>query len=235
MMNETPGLLDILLRILASLVTGFIIGLERERRGRAAGLRTNMLVCVAACLAMLGAHLLYAQVDATLAGNSWRPDPNRVAQGVLAGMGFLGAGTILRQGTVIHGLTTAAGLWLVTVLGLTIGSGYFVLGGAGLAIAILILLIMTQIEKRIDNERYVTAVITLAMEGTQPLQIRQQIEAAGAQVVRMDFHYDLPQKQKTVSCDLRFRTTHYLDYSQAIVDKLLQQQGVQQIKWDLQN
>src|SRR6266516_3454810 len=101
--------LDIALRIAAAVISGFILGVERESRGRAAGLRTFVLVCSAASIAM---------IIANVGTGTWRPDPGRVAQGLLAGMGFLGAGTILRLGTVIRGLTTSAGLWFATVLGI---------------------------------------------------------------------------------------------------------------------
>src|SRR5690606_29104215 len=111
----------VLLRLGLAAMAGAIVGLERESHGRAAGLRTTMLVCVSAAVAMLVSHALF--VASTGPGISWRPDPARLAAGILTGMGFLGGGAIIREGNMVRGVTTAAALWFVTVLGLAFGSG----------------------------------------------------------------------------------------------------------------
>src|SRR5256885_4695335 len=103
--------LDILLRMFAAMAAGALIGLERSYRGRAAGLRTYTLVA-------LGASLLVASVQ--YAAN-WAPvgtgDPTRVVQGIVTGIGFLGAGVIIREGFSVRGLTTAASIWAIAVIG----------------------------------------------------------------------------------------------------------------------
>src|SRR5438874_967575 len=119
------------LRLSLAFAAGFIVGWERESHGRPAGLRTNILACVAAAVAMVLSEVLFIQSAAAATG-SWRPDPARLGAGILTGIGFLGAGTILRHANVIRGVTTAASLWFVTVLGLAFGSGQIALGLIGL-------------------------------------------------------------------------------------------------------
>jgi putative Mg2+ transporter-C (MgtC) family protein len=115
-------IIDVLLRLGLSFVAGAVLGLERESHGRAAGLRTTTLACVAACLAMMLAHFFVR--DPMFRSMNWRPDPGRLAAGILTGIGFLGAGVIVREGTTVRGVTTAAVLWYVTILGLVFGSGH---------------------------------------------------------------------------------------------------------------
>jgi len=126
-----PWQIEAGVRLLACVVVGFIIGLEREFHGRAAGLRTHILVCVGCCLVMVvSLHIprLYEGIDPD--STVVRLDPARLAYGVLTGIGFLGAGVILKLkegGTAIHGLTTAASLWCTAALGLGLGVGLYYL------------------------------------------------------------------------------------------------------------
>src|SRR5207248_2799015 len=110
--------------------------------GRPAGLRTTILTCVAAAVAMVISEMIFVQSAAATSTGNWRPDPARLGAGMLAGIGFLGAGTILRQANFVRGVTTAATLWFVTVLGMAFGGGQFVLGALGLALAIITLLVL---------------------------------------------------------------------------------------------
>ena len=115
-------LIDTILRILLSMFIGGLIGWERENTHRPAGLRTHMLVAVGSCVVMqLGAY------NSTHIGAQFNIDPSRLGAQVISGIGFLGAGTILKEGTTIKGLTTAASLWVVACLGLTIGAGAYTL------------------------------------------------------------------------------------------------------------
>src|SRR3954471_21695100 len=144
-MNSPLPLQEVVLRIFAATVAGMIIGMERESRGRAAGLRTTILTCLAATLAMITSEYLFTGAAEATAGGNWRPDPARLGAGILTGIGFLGAGTILRHEDTIRGVTTAACLWCVTVLGLAFGAGLFVVGGIGLAIAFVTLILLPDV------------------------------------------------------------------------------------------
>lgn len=112
---------EIAIRLVLSLVLGGLIGLERESHGRPAGFRTHILVSVGSTLAMLISA--YAFGDVLNPGRNG--DPGRIAAQVVSGIGFLGAGTILREGATIRGLTTAASLWTVAIIGLGVGAGAY--------------------------------------------------------------------------------------------------------------
>src|SRR5687767_11638718 len=101
-MNPPLTLSDVVLRLLAATVAGALVGIERESHGRPAGLRTSILTCVAAAMAMIISEFLFYESIGEASVN-WRPDPARLGAGILTGIGFLGAGTILRHNNVIRG------------------------------------------------------------------------------------------------------------------------------------
>lgn len=135
---------EIFIRLLVGAFCGAIIGIERERKEWAAGMRTHMMVSVGATLYMIVSSYGFNEV---LANEKVMLDPSRVAAQVVTGIGFLGAGTIifLRQG-IIRGLTTASGLWTVAGIGLAIGGGMYVAGIVTTLIALIILWILQPIE-----------------------------------------------------------------------------------------
>lgn len=125
--------------IAGAVIAGGLIGLEREWRGRPAGFRTHILVSLAACLLMLAAlHQTHWAFD-DLPRRNIMTDPTRMAHGVLTGIGFLCAGVIVRQGFSIHGLTTAASLWMTSAIGLLYGAGLFGLATTGTVVTGVIL------------------------------------------------------------------------------------------------
>jgi putative Mg2+ transporter-C (MgtC) family protein len=225
----TPS--DVALRLGLAVVAGAVVGFERESHGRAAGLRTTLLACVAAALAMLISEHLYA--DSMVSGNSsWRPDPARLAQGILAGMGFLGAGTIIKEGKAVRGVTTAAVLWFVTILGLAFGSGYLLLGLAGMGIAMLTLFVLPHIESLVMNDWY--GVVTVTVQGDQPgdSHIRDQIEATGASVKKMDFEEDVRAGTRVIRCELKFKKGDLFHLSAEVRRALRALPGVMYIRWE---
>lgn len=116
---------DMVIRLLIAAIIGGIMGFERERAEKPAGLRTNILVCVGAALFTI----------ASLYGFGVLSDPARVAAGIVVGIGFLGAGTIIRRDGGVAGLTTAATIWVVAAIGLAVGSGLYLLGAVTAVVA----------------------------------------------------------------------------------------------------
>ncbi len=114
---------SIIFRIVLAAVLGGIVGVERERQGRDAGLRTHMLVCVGSALFMVVSALMALEYK-----DLGVVDPSRIAAGVVTGIGFLGAGTLLRYDSYIKGLTTAASIWVVSAIGLAVGAGFYMPG-----------------------------------------------------------------------------------------------------------
>jgi putative Mg2+ transporter-C (MgtC) family protein len=138
---------EIVIRLLLAAFFGAIIGLERERKDWAAGLRTHMMVCLGAALAMIVSTYGFADV---VGKEGYALDPSRIAAQVISGIGFLGAGTILflRPGT-IRGLTTASGLWTVAAIGLATGGGMYFAALVATVLAIIILWILQPIERKL--------------------------------------------------------------------------------------
>lgn len=137
--------LEITLRLILALLLGGIVGFEREQANHAAGFRTNILVCVGACLMMLLSIYGFANFV-----HEWnvRVDPARLAAAVITGVGFLGAGTIMFTGKKISGLTTAASLWVVAALGLAVGAGFYFAAIVVLVLVITTLWLFNKVEQR---------------------------------------------------------------------------------------
>lgn len=143
---------EIVVRLILAVLLGGIIGFERERSASTAGLRTHMLVCLGAALAIIvsafGFNDVLGRPDVNL-------DPSRIAAQVVSGVGFLGAGAILimHRFEIVRGLTTAAGLWTVAAIGLAVGSGLYAAALAATVIAWLILFVLKFVERRVFTRR----------------------------------------------------------------------------------
>lgn len=140
-MNQPITEIDMVIRLSLAFAAGLIIGFERSSRRQVAGLRTHILISVGACLLMILSVWLPQQLGSG--------DPGRIAAQVVSGMGFLGAGAIIRLGTNIRGLTTAASLWLIAAIGLALGAGLFIAAGATALLAFITLFILNKVERKI--------------------------------------------------------------------------------------
>ena len=136
-------------RLALAMVVGAVLGVERERLDRPAGLRTYMLVVEGACLFMICAILLADQINRS-GGVS---DPGRIASTVVQGIGFIAAGVILTTGKEVIGLTTAAGLWVATALGLLIGAGFYVIAIVAAVVTVVALIALRGVELRFFRAR----------------------------------------------------------------------------------
>ena len=175
-MPISPSWPDIALRLVCTIAAGLLIGFDRGEHGRPAGMRTTLLVCMAASVAMIQANMLMP--TAGKPGNSFVVlDLMRLPLGILSGMGFIGAGAILRRGSGIVGVTTAATLWFTTVLGLCFGGGQIYLGLAGLAIGLVVLRGLRPLEASLKQERQGTLVVILTAAGPLAEGIRASLEA----------------------------------------------------------
>jgi len=139
------GWVDILIRIGAAVLLGGVIGIEREHKNRPAGMRTNVLVCLGACIISLMECLLRQEMLAENPEGSVTMTVGRLSAQVISGIGFLGAGTIFISQKKITGLTTAASLWTVACMGLLIGYGFYWVAGACCLIVVVVLVIMQRV------------------------------------------------------------------------------------------
>src|SRR6266705_3416919 len=140
-------------RVLLALVLGGLIGMERTLHGRAAGFRTHALVCLASALLMMAAVYQGRWMSTNVVGTI-TIDPTRTAQGIMTGIGFLGAGVIFKEGLTVRGLTTAASIWITAAIGILVGIGFYLPAAAGTAATILVLSAFRAIEHRLPTEFY---------------------------------------------------------------------------------
>lgn len=187
---------EILLRLGLAAVLGMIVGYERERQNQPAGLRTHAILAVGSCLAMTISINLSMQFLPVVPNG----DPARLAAQVISGIGFLGAGAILRYGTNVKGLTTATSLWTVAIVGLAVGAGHY-FSAAGTTIAVLIILVLLSLlEKRAIPTFMISHVIVTAHENPNLVELMQEVfKQLDKKILSMGIEADPIKKQLTVA------------------------------------
>ena len=158
---EQSLLLDVAAHLGAALLAGSIIGLERTFNGRPAGFRTHVLVCVASALLLVTTRYQQHWLD-DFARDTVRTDPTRMSQGIMTGIGFLGAGVIFRDGLSVRGLTTAASIWITAAIGSLIGLGLYVPAAMGTAITFVTLSSFRVLETKMPTRHFVRCVVRCA-------------------------------------------------------------------------
>lgn len=173
------------IRLLLAVLLGGLVGIERERKNSAAGLRTHILVCLGSCLIMvLSMYGFSAFADEP----NVRLDPARLAAQVITGVGFLGAGTILFTGKMITGLTTAASVWVVMAIGLAVGAGFYMPAGLTALLVLLILWGLNIVEKRFVKHRREFVVTVTADADVQIVESLQRLlTERGAKLSQVKF------------------------------------------------
>jgi len=184
-------------RLLVAVALGGAVGLERQVHGRPAGLRTHILVCLGSALAMI--------LTASLGPNV---DPGRALAGIVTGVGFLGAGVIVKSKEIVRGLTTAACIWFVAALGVVIGQGLYAIALASTAIAIVILVFFDWFAHRLPSVSYHKAHIAGSVRdiGAMEAKCRQELAALGYRVVGISTRFDKPGDDAQLTLRLRTRT-----------------------------
>jgi putative Mg2+ transporter-C (MgtC) family protein len=179
--------LDLSLRLGVALLAGAIIGLERSYSGRAAGFRTHALVCVSCALLMFITAFESFWVS-PLSGGRLVLDPTRMAQGIMTGIGFLGAGAIIKAGYSIHGLTTAASIWTTAAIGILIGVGFYFPAILATAVTLGVLTAFRWIEARAPAIYYVHCVLRFARESAMPeSEVRALLSRHGFGVASLNY------------------------------------------------
>jgi putative Mg2+ transporter-C (MgtC) family protein len=221
---------EIFWRLCAAFVAGALLGFERETHGRPAGLRTTILSSVAACAATILAWEF--AVSFRGGAGSYGSDPARLVAGILTGIGFLGAGAIMRNGSQVQGVTTAAVLWLSTIIGLVFGGGEWVLGLITLAFAGLALCLLPPLERHIAHHQYARLTITSQGECAGEAELRKIIESSQIRVQKVAFAYDFLTGQRVVHFDIRFESLQIFEHTVEIPEKLRSAPGVVAVAWD---
>ena len=224
---------EILLRLGFATLAGTFLGIERERHGRAAGLRTTLLVCLAACVAMILSDTFYQQSLARHPGSAaGHPDPARLAAGVLSGMGFLGAGVIIRESThLIRGVTTAAAIWLVTIIGLAFGAGAIGLGLLITVMSLMILGLVPCVESLIKNDWYADLAVSFKLGECSIDRIAKALLPLGVVVNGIDVVEDLKGEICHATLHLRFKRQNMILFTDAITRQIRELPGVSRISF----
>lgn len=204
---------EILLRLLIAAAFGAVVGLERERSGQAAGLRTHVILVVGSALAMM----LSINIAMQFKPFGSDGDPARLAAQVVSGIGFLGAGAILRYGTSIRGLTTATSLWTLAVVGLVVGAGYYQVAAGATVLLLVVLFILNILEHRVISP-YSSVSLTLSAED-RPALIKdlnkllnqRQIRSSGLTVQKN-------LKRRTIKIEVSLRIHHDESIEQLMAD-----------------
>ena len=154
---------EMAVRMIAALAAGSLIGYERSYRGRPASFRTHALVCMASSVLML--VTVYEAHCVRAAGESMRLDPTRMSQGIMTGIGFLGAGVIMREGFSVRGLTTAASIWITAAIGILAGIGCYFPMALSVILTLGVLSVFRWIEARMPTQAYYQFEVRCAREG----------------------------------------------------------------------
>jgi len=216
-------------KLMAAFVMGGLIGLEREVHGRFAGFRTHILVCVSATLIMIVSERMsnaYAQEFGAL---SFRLDPGRIAAGIVTGIGFLGAGTILRHENLVRGLTTAACIWLAASLGIAIGAGYIALALGATALALLCLMLLGRMERLFSRDYYNSLTVTAHDSEDLPGSVRRLLESRHFSVRKVQVDRDIPGQLLTLGINVKHRCREAPGPD--ITAAVAQIEGVQHVQW----
>lgn len=180
--------IEMVFRLVAALAAGGIIGLERSYRGRAAGFRTHALVCVASSLLMLVTVYEHLWFSAQSAARMVVVDPTRMAQGIMTGIGFLGAGVIVKEGLSVRGLTTAASIWVTAAIGILTGIGFYFAAGIGAVLTLGTLSLFRWIESKIPTEFYANFSVRFARDAVMPEpELRQLVSQHGFSVYNLNY------------------------------------------------
>ncbi len=202
--------LTTVLRLLLAVAAGALIGLERTYHGRPAGFRTHTLVCTASSLLML-LSIFQWQLIAGAPMDTVRVDPTRMAQGIMTGIGFLGAGVIMKERLKIRGLTTAASLWLTASIGIVIGMGLYFAASLAIVLALGILIVFRWIEGIIPSLLNARLTVRFIRHDYMPEEELQQLirdhgmDSAG-------ISYSLENEGKTFVYQMTIRAQNPVDF-----------------------
>jgi putative Mg2+ transporter-C (MgtC) family protein len=177
-------------RLLLSLLFGGAIGLERSYHGRPAGFRTHALVCLSTSLLMLVSAFEWAWVSPSAIARTTL-DPTRMAQGIMTGIGFLGAGAIIKEGLTVRGLTTAASIWITAAIGVLIGIGFYFPAVLSLALTLGTLSVFRYLEQKLPAQFYAQFIVRFAQEARMPeVAMRELIARHGFTIANLSYRLD---------------------------------------------
>jgi len=214
--------MEVILRLLLSAVLGGFIGLEREIHGRPAGFRTHLLVSLGACVFTVTSIYFYAIYRGTAV-----VDPSRVAAQVVTGIGFLGAGAIIREKASIRGLTTAACLWVASAVGVACGLGLYSVSAVVTLVAIGSLLLLKKVEGGLRRDTYnAVKVWSMDLEGQMP-RIEKLLEGFNLQMLNACVEHDLEKQEIFLEFEIKLTDRHV---AYRMIDGIIAIEGIRKVR-----
>jgi putative Mg2+ transporter-C (MgtC) family protein len=199
-----------LAHLFGAVLAGALIGLERTFNGRPAGFRTHVLVCTASSLLML----LSTHDAAVLSGvpiDAVRIDPARMAQGIMTGIGFLGAGVIMKDGLSVRGLTTAASIWITAAIGVIIGAGFYLAGSVATLVTLMTLSLFRWLERIAPTIVYARLLVRFARDNSlREAALRVVIEQQNVRALQVA--YRLTEGGKYIEYEMTVQSRHAIDF-----------------------
>ena len=216
---------DLLIRILVGSCLGGVIGYERDRHGRPAGLRTHMIVALASSTFMvISTRFVYLQHYGK--EDLVNVDASRIAASIVTGIGFLAGGAIMRTGLTVQGLTTAAALWLVGAIGMASGAGMYGIAVFVTVVGVIALTVLRRFEDKDDRISRRRVFLVLGADGSVG-EISTKLAAIGATVSAVEYDRHVADKTLTVTLDVKFPDTVRID---RLIEEIESQRDVRRVK-----
>lgn len=220
---------EAIFRLFLAALLGGALGFEREKHGRVAGFRTHVLVTVGSALIMMVSLHLYDIFKIYHTANyASGVDPSRIASMVIAGVGFLGAGTILKSKGSIWGLTTAACLWMAAALGLSVGCGYYIPALTATLIALCTLALLKHLGRVIKKDWYHTIGVEMSQKTDGLKDIKQILDNEGFTILKVSFRKDIPQNEMIYTIYLRSQSR----MEECLIEDVAGLEGVKRVTCD---
>lgn len=223
---------EAVLRLALACIASFLIGFNRDESGKPAGLRTTMLVCLAATLAMLEANALVG-MSGKVPTSFVQLDMMRLPLGILTGIGFIGAGAIIRKDSHVNGVTTAATIWFSTVLGLLYGSGKLWLAVTGTLIGLFILIVLRKLESYVPRAHAGALILTFQNTTLTEEEVRMRILTPECSIEEWIAEYSPIQSLTYVRAVLRWHAAASKDpKTPKHLAELRNMQGIASFRWE---
>ncbi len=221
---------DIALRLALTVLAGGVLGADRSRNGHPAGLRTVLLVTLAASVAMIQMDLLLPTGGKNSASFAVM-DVMRLPLGILTGVGFIGAGAIVRRGDIVLGITTAATLWFATVVGLCLGGGQLILGSVSALIGFGVLTALRGLETIVERYQPATLILVTAVDAISANELRVRLEAAHIRIRSLSVEHSTDDCRQSFRCHVRWPALSGPAHPPAVLDDLQRLPGLVRLIW----
>jgi putative Mg2+ transporter-C (MgtC) family protein len=221
---------EIALRLALTFIAGALLGTERSKTGHFAGLRTTLLVTLAASVSMIQMNLLI-QTNGKPSDSYAVMDVMRLPLGILTGVGFIGGGAILRKDDIIVGVTTAATMWFATVVGLCLGGGQLILGSVSALIGFFVLSALRSFERRIEHYQMAELSLTISEDRLMAQELREHLEKARFTIKSLSVVHAIDEHRRIFDCEVQWPSRDGASEVPAVLAELEQLPGLVKLEW----